>query len=293
MLTIIILSLLSSAMAYPLALFNTQSSNDNAIQSITLQPRRFRFSEPSRNKIIPVNYHIKDEFPQYVPPGKRESRSPCPMLNTLANHNIIHHDGRNITKTDLRKALVDFLKTSEGLADVLIRPVDQIGYVNDNGENALDLHLLQRHGFIEHDVSLSRQDVELGNNTVFDKSVYDDIYYFTEPSDIDGRSLLPLSGLAGFRNHRYQRCKDAHNLIKKPAHWNLPVKDALTGLLEASLAYLEFRDKEFDDKIRMDWFDEFFVHERFPFNLGWRSREVDMTAIAWTTAKLKLHSVFQ
>ena len=36
-------------------------------------------------------------WPEYVPPKEGDSRSPCPMLNAMANHGILPHDGKNIT----------------------------------------------------------------------------------------------------------------------------------------------------------------------------------------------------
>ncbi|EPT01972.1 hypothetical protein FOMPIDRAFT_1048262 [Fomitopsis schrenkii] len=39
-------------------------------------------------------------WPQYIPPTETDSRSCCPMLNTMANHGILPRDGRNISFRD-------------------------------------------------------------------------------------------------------------------------------------------------------------------------------------------------
>lgn len=36
----------------------------------------------------------RGSWPEYVPPREGDSRSACPMLNALANHGILPHDGK-------------------------------------------------------------------------------------------------------------------------------------------------------------------------------------------------------
>lgn len=43
--------------------------------------------------------------PQYQPPTANDVRSPCPMLNALANHGILPRDGKNIPPKDYVEAL--------------------------------------------------------------------------------------------------------------------------------------------------------------------------------------------
>src|SRR5690242_8843029 len=42
----------------------------------------------------------------YIGKGPVNTRSPCPMLNTLANHGILPYSGRDITRDELTKALI-------------------------------------------------------------------------------------------------------------------------------------------------------------------------------------------
>lgn len=46
-------------------------------------------------------------------------RGPCPMMNTLANHGFIPHDGRNITKANAIKGLGDSLNFDASLASLM------------------------------------------------------------------------------------------------------------------------------------------------------------------------------
>ncbi|KAJ9495598.1 hypothetical protein LTR96_008883 [Exophiala xenobiotica] len=41
----------------------------------------------------------------YTPSSPSDLRSPCPMINALANHNYLFHDGRNITAADFSSAM--------------------------------------------------------------------------------------------------------------------------------------------------------------------------------------------
>lgn len=51
---------------------------------------------------------------QYEAPGPNDSRSPCPALNTLANHGYLPRDGKNIRPDVLQLALqVGFILTFE------------------------------------------------------------------------------------------------------------------------------------------------------------------------------------
>ena len=40
-------------------------------------------------------------WPDYIPPKSGDSRSACPMLNAMANHGILPHDGKKITFREL------------------------------------------------------------------------------------------------------------------------------------------------------------------------------------------------
>jgi hypothetical protein len=94
-------------------------------------------------------------------------RAPCPMLNTLANHGFIARDGRNIKSGDLFNALmllgapptvtVGILKfVYSGLKEA--NPDDS--FLSQFGEMAtLDLDRLTVAGILEHDVSLTRNDL--------------------------------------------------------------------------------------------------------------------------------------
>lgn len=99
-------------------------------------------------------------WPEYVAPKEGDSRSACPMLNAMANHGILPHDGRNITFKQLNTTVrhtYNFAPTfcffvPKFAADFLNR-----SYWKDT----FDLAEISLHNAIEHDASLTRHDAAL------------------------------------------------------------------------------------------------------------------------------------
>lgn len=97
-----------------------------------------------------------------------DARGPCPMLNLLANHGILPRDGRNITKKQLFDALMligappmvshNFLTVAYFLYQN-VKPNDPF-YKNFLPAKTIHLDQLLIHNVIEHDVSLTRFDID-------------------------------------------------------------------------------------------------------------------------------------
>jgi hypothetical protein len=99
-------------------------------------------------------------WPEYVPPKDGDSRSACPMLNALANHGILPHDGKNIPFKELNikvRQSFNFAPTfcffaSKFAADFMDRSY---------WTGSFHLAELSQHNAIEHDASLTRKDLAL------------------------------------------------------------------------------------------------------------------------------------
>ncbi|CAO3676916.1 unnamed protein product [Rhizopus stolonifer] len=96
-------------------------------------------------------------------------RSPCPMLNTLANHGFLPRDGRDVTLTDFFDALmllrVPPTFTASFLAYVFFvyheaSPTKSF-WSQFGVATSIQLDRLTVYNMVEHDVSLSRQDSAL------------------------------------------------------------------------------------------------------------------------------------
>jgi hypothetical protein len=76
-----------------------------------------------------------------------------PGLNVLANHGILPHFGIGITRDVLVKALTSTYNVDSSLAGFLF---DQAAL--RLGFSVLDFSILNKHGVVEHDASLTRKD---------------------------------------------------------------------------------------------------------------------------------------
>lgn len=118
-------------------------------------------------------------------------RSPCPLLNTLANHGYLPHDGKNITEEQATNALKSGINLSEDYAKALFQAA--LTTNPDPHGTTFSLDELSRHNILEHDASLrfvnpvtrkaneyrilmiwrSRQDYYFGDDHSFNQAIFD------------------------------------------------------------------------------------------------------------------------
>jgi hypothetical protein len=99
-------------------------------------------------------------WPDFVPPKEGDSRSACPMLNAMANHGILPHDGKNISFRDLNTAIRHTFNFAASFCFFVPKfAADFLDRSYRTGH--FDLADLSLHNAIEHDGSLTRQDSAL------------------------------------------------------------------------------------------------------------------------------------
>jgi hypothetical protein len=92
------------------------------------------------------------------------------MLNTLTNHGFFPRDGRNFTKENTVKGLVDGLNFDPKFGELMW---EQAIIANpEPNATFFTLDQLNVHGVLEHDASLTRTDALFGNNHIFNETVY-------------------------------------------------------------------------------------------------------------------------
>ncbi|KAJ7722378.1 Cloroperoxidase [Mycena metata] len=97
------------------------------------------------------------KWPEFVPPGKGDSRCCCPALNALANHGILPRDGRNIKFTEMTHAVKATFNLSSTFS--IFVPTYAADMLHKNYKtDSFDLADLNVHNGIEHDGSLLRED---------------------------------------------------------------------------------------------------------------------------------------
>lgn len=224
----------------------------------------------------------------YAPRQPTDIRSPCPAINTLANHGYIHRDGRNVRTVDLHSALNEF-GIGSLLASALTYPIfneipdpratapswltilrNPFGYmfrsfamrnpgqVDADGVACLNLDQLARPDCVEHDVSLSRLDHAQGDNINPQSQLIDEIL----SSSTDGSSLT-LSDLATLRKARIERQRLDNAKVRYEAAQNQIACGEIALMLEV------FGDRR---QAPVSYVKAFFHEERLPREEGWKRR---------------------
>jgi hypothetical protein len=153
-------------------------------------------------------------------------RSPCPCINALANHGILPHDGKNITKEMAIKAMVSAINFNPTLASIFA--MGGVAANPDHSAHSFNLDHVDKHNWIEHDVSLSRDDFAFGSNAKFCKEKFEKflaIYGKKEATDYATASQA--------RYLRVQESKAAHEKAGK--EFTYGIKEVIMSYGETAL----------------------------------------------------------
>jgi len=191
-------------------------------------------------------------------PRAGDIRSPCPGWNTLANHGYINRNGRNISYDSFIAACSDAF----GLPKV----ITVIGAVNagiaakifPNGVlNSLS-DLSNTHNVVEHDASLTRDDLYLGNNVALNPSLLNAMI-----PNVNG--IIRKENIAAFRT---QRIKDSQ--ARNPTFtWKVTAQQPVSA---AESAFLHTIFGQGNGTIPAKWLYQFLKNEQIP--QGWTKRQI-------------------
>jgi len=154
------------------------------------------------------------DWSKWEPAGDNDVRSPCPMMNALANHHVLPHNGKGITKDMAVKALEKAINLDPGVAKVFASGA--IATNPDHHADHFDLSMVCKHGAIEHDVSLSRNDANLGDNTTFDPWVWENVL-----KSYGDRTQTDFASASKARYERVMACKKAHEAAGKDFQYGI------------------------------------------------------------------------
>ncbi|ETV96156.1 hypothetical protein H310_10788 [Aphanomyces invadans] len=210
-------------------------------------------------------------FGKWSPAKPGDSVSPCPFLNTMANYGIIPRTG--ITQDKLKSAL-EIGKVDWAFQKLLTGSTTMnLGTVQD-GVQVVSLANLSHHNVIEHDVSLSRRDAYTGDQTTLVPAFIEQFVALSK----DGKYLTEAD-LVHFRELREADSRATNPQISYGQYAKL------FAWTETSFVDIMFRDET--GRMRVDWIKEFFLKEKFPFELGWNFRPVSFAEVAWISARLR------
>ncbi|KAH6983925.1 Chloroperoxidase [Ilyonectria destructans] len=147
-------------------------------------------------------------WPQYIAPTPGiESRSPCPGLNSLANHDILPRDGRHITYKQMSHAIQHAYNLAPSLADQLTASAVQL----DQGRGWIDLHDLNALNVIQHDASFTRPDIAFCADQSFpDPDLVD--RFLAHASNGTSLSLDDIAYFSGLRRAECKRTNGQYSL---------------------------------------------------------------------------------
>ncbi|KAJ3973519.1 Peroxidase, family 2-domain-containing protein [Lentinula raphanica] len=230
------------------------------------------------NNVLPAG----DEFAnidwnhhRFIAPGETDFRSPCPGMNTLANHGFIPRDGTDLTIPMVLKA-VDVVYNNPvdpvlnlALKMALLTTDAPDSFTLDDlkllvepwlvNKRSYMLYTLSRHGTIEHDASLSRSDHALGDNLHFNATVFNSTLLQSDLSP----DVYDITSVGQILEERL-----AHAKKENPDLVNT-VKERQSQLLEASLFLSAMGDAR-TGVAPKKFVDIFFREERLPLEEGWK-----------------------
>ena len=229
----------------------------------------------------------------YIPAGPGDKRSPCPMINSLANHGYLPRNGQNVLAHEM-KAAMDEAGISRSLGTIFVNTVYNVhqkksekskkgilsrlwmtardpwtllsgfgmrraGQTDSAGRAVLDLDQLALPGAVEHDISLTRRDhAQEEGNCARQEDLVSDLL----ACSADGKSIT-REELAGFRKRRIEKQReDNPGLTYTSLNHELACG-------EIALILGVFGDGK---SVPYNYVASFLQEERLPLQEGWKKR---------------------
>ncbi|KAF4550067.1 Peroxidase-like protein 3 [Elsinoe fawcettii] len=197
----------------------------------------------------------------WSPSKPGEARSPCPGLNTLANHEFFPHDGRNIDHDTFLAALKNCFNIGPQVAETLFQRACKINPAP--GATDFNLDHLSREGTQEHDASLSRVDRHFGDSSAFNEEKW------ANTSKCFVGDHITVQQLVAARQHCLKLSRETNPEQKFSSANN----ENSWGECASILTVMASGTAGGIDRAIMDYF---FRNERLPIELGWKRRETEI-----------------
>ncbi|KAF9260873.1 Cloroperoxidase [Marasmius fiardii PR-910] len=197
----------------------------------------------------------------FQPPADTDARGPCPGLNALVNHGFIPRNGSNITLPVVFKAAQDAFNIHR---EILLT-AGKAAIVASDLDDQFSLIDIALHGNIEHDASVSRVDRDLGDNVVFNESIYSTLASSNPGVDYYNTTSAGQVQKARLEQSRAENPK-LRNTIKE---FQIRTRESLFYLCSMGDAATGVAPKKFVDIL--------FREERLPLEEGWKVSRNPMT----------------
>lgn len=201
----------------------------------------------------------------FCAPQQGDSRSPCPALNTMANHGYIARDGKNISAQDVTRGL----KECYGLSSPLAYFLAYVGFMIIRKFGRTNLFDIGKHGAVEHNASLVHHDTPEGHTCApidIDSKLVEDLCADVKPGpkecEKDGKSwLMNYEDVARARIRREKEAGPIDSVHAEIARGEMAI---ILGVWETKT-----KDKA---GIPMEYLKRWISEERMPD--GWRPDHV-------------------
>ncbi|RDA95394.1 hypothetical protein CP533_3422 [Ophiocordyceps camponoti-saundersi (nom. inval.)] len=192
------------------------------------QPNGKEYMNKNAPKIDPND----PRFNEFMARRPGDSRSACPGLNALANHNFIPRSGRNLTMTDLVVGCYEGLGISPDTAALIAADgLSEAELPFDTVFNLEDFHS-KRYG-IEHDVSFSRNDTGKGDLTTLDDAAWNVVLKVLDTCGYGEPSCWAKAKVA--RIHHEQQRNPETDYDKEAASYGAAEVGMLLGAFDPSV----------------------------------------------------------
>ncbi|KAJ7481289.1 Cloroperoxidase [Mycena galericulata] len=193
-------------------------------------------------------------------PKSIDQRSPCPGLNTLANHGYLPRSGQNFTVTQIMEAaLKGFNMNWDPI--LFVAKFGLLSGADATTFETMSLGALSLHNLIEHDASISRNDFGpdgTGDNVHFNETTFSVLANVNPGKDYyDGTSAGEV-----------QRARLAHSIATNPNVTNTEKEFKLRS--RESAFYLSIFGNPLTGIAPKQFVQIFFREERLPFAEGWQ-----------------------
>ncbi|KAJ7115153.1 Cloroperoxidase [Mycena epipterygia] len=201
------------------------------------------FGSPYKSASISRGLAYDDH--EWIAPTATDVRSPCPGLNTLANHGYLPRSGMNLTIPMMLQAALDGFNVG---SDSIIQAA-KFGLLSGNDPITLNLDALALHNLIEHDASISRNDFAVGDNLHFNETVFStlananpgvDFYNATSAGQVQHARLANSIAI----NPSVTNTRKEHLLRSRESALYLSIMgDPLTGIAPKNFVQIFFREE--------------------------------------------------
>ncbi|KAJ7059242.1 Cloroperoxidase [Mycena amicta] len=203
----------------------------------------------------------------WIAPTATDVRSPCPGLNTLANHGYLPRNGKNLTIPIILDAALQGFNV--GPSPILVGA--KLGLLSGDAPDTLDLDALALHSLIEHDASISRGDFALGDNLHFNETIFSTLVNANPGVDFYNATSAGL----------VQKERLAISLATNPNVTNTE-KEFVIRSIESGL-YLSVMGNAITGVAPKNFVQIFFREERLPIEEGWQRSNITITSDTMST----------